>query len=149
MPFFDDVSKQVRDFAAVADKKAREVADNAKTTASIMSEQREMEKNYRVIGEWFVNDYEGEVPEAIADVVAAVKASQEKIASLRATREQPAATVVVDAGHACPNCGEVSNGKFCPKCGTPMAVEEPKEAPAEDAPAEEAKEEPAEDETNE
>lgn len=132
MPFFDDVSKQVRDFAAVADKKAREVADSAKTTAAIMSEQREMEKNYRVIGEWFVNDYEGETPAAIADVVAAVKASQEKIAALRAAREQQqaaAAPVVVDAGHACPNCGEVSNGKFCPKCGTPMAAE-PAEEPA-------------------
>ncbi len=146
MSFFDDVSRQARDFAAVADRKAREVADSAKTTAAIMSEQREIEKNYRVIGEWFVNDYEGDAPAAIADVVAAVKASQEKIAALRASREQPAAAeTVVDAGRACPNCGEVSNGKFCPKCGSPMAaVEEPVPAPAveDEAPVEEPTETP-------
>ena len=137
MSFFDDVTRQAKDFAAVADRKAREMADSAKTTAAILAEQREMEKNYRVIGEWFVNDYEGDAPAAIADVVAAVKASQEKIAALRSTREQqqaPGAETVVDAGRACPNCGEVSNGKFCPKCGSPMIVED---APAAEAPAEE------------
>ena len=137
MSFFDDVSRQARDFAAVADRKAREVADSAKTTAAILTEQREINKNYRVIGEWFVNEFEGEVPAAVADVVEAVNASRERVAQLRATLEKTAGEEIVDAGRACPSCGEVSDGRFCPMCGAAMA-------PAEEAAAPETAEEPAE-----
>ena len=121
MSFFDDFSEKAKDLAAVAGEKAKDLADGAKTTAAILAEQREMEKNYRVIGEWFVNEYEGETPPAIADVAAAIRASKEKIAELRASREkEPVDETVVDAGKACPLCGIVSNGKFCPHCGAPM-----------------------------
>ena len=124
MSFFDEFSEKARDIASVAGEKARDLADSAKVTASILSEQREIDRNYRVIGEWFVNEYEGETPDAIADVVAAVKAGKERIAELRASREkEPADETVVDAGRACPLCGIVSNGKFCPHCGAPMGSE--------------------------
>ena len=123
MSFFDDVTVQAKDFAAAVGEKAREVADSAKTTAAILTEQREINKNYRVIGEWFVNEYEGAAPEAIADVVEAVKASRERVAQLRSTLEKAEAEVV-DAGRACPNCGEVSDGRFCPMCGAAMAPTE-------------------------
>jgi DNA repair exonuclease SbcCD ATPase subunit len=97
----------------------------------IISEQREMEKNYRAIGEWFVSEYEGEVPDAVKDVVAAVIASKERIGELEAAKaakkeeeschcscqEQPAEEI---QQKVCPVCGESSDGKFCPKCGAPM-----------------------------
>ena len=124
MSFFDEFSEKAKDIASVAGEKARDLADSAKVTASILSEQREIDRNYRVIGEWFVNEYEGETPDAIADVVAAVKAGKERIAELRASREkEPADETVVDAGRDCPLCGIVSNGKFCPHCGAPMGSE--------------------------
>ena len=120
MSFFDDVTVQAKDFAAAVGEKAREVADSAKTTAAILTEQREINKNYRVIGEWFVNEYEGAAPEAIVDVVEAVKAASQRIAQLRASQEK-AEDGIVDAGRVCPRCGEVSDGRFCPMCGAAMA----------------------------
>jgi hypothetical protein len=111
----------------------------------IMSEQREMEKNYRAIGEWFVSEFEGEIPDAVKDVVAAVNASKAKIAELEAQKAankaaEEEADVVVEAADvvveeapaeeapveeapavpACPVCGKQSEGKYCPECGAPM-----------------------------
>ena len=37
-----------------------------KLSVAIAGEQREIDKNYRTIGEWFVNEYEGEIPGATA-----------------------------------------------------------------------------------
>jgi len=125
MAFFDDFKAKAKVFANAAGEKAKDLSDSAKNSASIMSEQREIEKNYKIIGEWFVNEFEGDIPPSIADVVSAVKASQEKIAELRAAREQEAAQEepVVDMGKICPKCGQVSNGAFCPQCGASMDAE--------------------------
>lgn len=99
MAFFDELSKKAqayagvavekaRDLADTASEKARAAADSAKISMAISTEQREMEKNYRAIGEWFVSEYEGEIPDAVKDVVAAVLASKEKIAELEASQAQ-------------------------------------------------------------
>ena len=99
--------------------------DTAKMNMEILSEQREIEKNYRAIGEWFVSEFQGEVPDAVKDVVAAVNASKEKIAQLEAAKrkeetqdEEPQA----ESGDAktCSVCGTVSDSNFCPHCGAPM-----------------------------
>ena len=90
MAFFDNFSKKVQDVAfvatekaqqvaAVAGEKANAVADKAKTEYEMASERRSMDKNYRAIGEWYVSTLEGNAPEAVADIVAAIKASQEKL----------------------------------------------------------------------
>ena len=124
MAFFDDFKVKAKSFAVAAGEKAKDLSDSAKTSAAILSLQREIDKNYRVIGEWFVNEYEGECPDAVADVVSAIKIGKEKIEELRASREKvedPETEPVVDIGKVCPLCGEVSNGKFCPKCGAPMS----------------------------
>mgnify|MGYP000823434342 CR=1 FL=1 len=87
MAFFEELGKKAqavagvaaekaKDLAGVASEKAKSVSDSAKASMEIISEQREMEKNYRAIGEWFVSEYEGEVPDAVKDVVAAVIASK-------------------------------------------------------------------------
>ena len=139
MAFFDKlkdmaeiVAEKAKDAAEVVSEKAKDVGENAKLSMEIMSEQREMEKNYRAIGEWFVSEYEGEIPDAVKDVVAAVNACKIRIAELEAQKAANKApkeadvvveaedVVVEDAKPVCPVCGAKSEGKFCPECGAPM-----------------------------
>ena len=132
MAFFDELSKKVKDVAAVAADTAKDAADKAKDAAevakinvAIAGEQREMDKTFRAIGEWFVNEYEGEIPETIRELVEAVAASKAKIADLEASKprkeEEPApAAEPQPAMKACPICGAESDSKFCPQCGAPM-----------------------------
>ena len=79
-----------------------------------------MDKNYRAIGQWFVCEHGDDVPEAVADLVSAVKASQEKIAQLQASRDKAMEEEQAQEGTVCPVCGKISNSKFCPHCGAPM-----------------------------
>ena len=95
MAFFDelkskakDVGEKAKDLASAAADKAKDVADTAKLNLEISSQQREMEKNYRAIGEWFVSECPDEVPDAIKDVVAAINAGKAKIAELEAQKDQ-------------------------------------------------------------
>ena len=146
MAFFDKlkdmaevVAEKAKDAAEVVSEKAKDVGEAAKVNVEILSEQREMEKNYRAIGEWFVSEYEGEIPDAVKDVVAAVNASKARIAELEAQKavakadsEAPAEEVAEEAVAeeapveeapavpTCPVCGAKSEGKFCPECGAPM-----------------------------
>lgn len=141
MAFFDKlkdmaevVAEKAKDAAEVVSEKAKDVGEAAKVNVEILSEQREMEKNYRAIGEWFVSEYEGEIPDAVKDVVAAVNASKARIAELEAQKaaakadsEAPAEEVAEEAPveeapavPTCPVCGAKSEGKFCPECGAPM-----------------------------
>lgn len=89
---FEALSRKVQDVAfaagekaqqvaAVAGEKAGEVADKARTEYEMAGERHSIDKNYRAIGEWFVSTLEGEAPAAVADVVAAIRASQEKLAA--------------------------------------------------------------------
>ena len=136
MAFFEELGRKAKDVAAVAvDKakdvaavaadKARETTEKTKISVAIAGEQREIEKNYRAIGEWFVSEFQGELPDAVKDVVAAVNASKEKIAQLEAAKrkeetqdEEPQE----ESGNAktCSVCGTVSDSNFCPHCGAPM-----------------------------
>ena len=136
MAFFDNLGKKAQDMASVAGEKAKMAADTAKLNMQIASEQREIEKDYKTIGEWYVAEHAEEAPEAIADVVAAIKAAKEKIAELEDAKEQrrsgdvviPAEGEAADEEAApaaaetkvCPVCGNASQGKFCPQCGAPM-----------------------------
>ena len=125
MAFLDDLTKKAKDVAAVAADKARDAAELTKITVAIAGEQREIDKNYRAIGEWFVNEYEGQIPDAIRDLVEAVVASKAKIAELEASKaanKAPEADVTVEtsAEKTCPICGNKSDSKFCPQCGAPM-----------------------------
>ena len=82
---------KARDLAEVAADKAKNATDTAKLNMAILTEQRELEKNYRAIGEWYVSTLEGDAPEAVADIVAAIKASQEKLAAYEAAKAEAAA----------------------------------------------------------
>ena len=134
MGILNDISKKAQEYAGIAVDKAKDLAevaadkaqtltDTAKINMSIMSEQRELEKNYRAIGEWFVSEYQGEIPDAVKDVVAAVAASKERIAQLEASKPQkdePAVDESEVTFKVCPVCGAASDSKFCPHCGAPM-----------------------------
>lgn len=136
MAFFEELGRKAKDVAAVAADKAKDVAavaaDKARETTeltklavAIAGEQRELEKNYRLIGEWFMNEYDGELPEGVSELAAAVAASKAKIAELEeqktAVKSESAVeaegAVVEPAAKVCPVCGAESDSKFCPKCG--------------------------------
>ena len=123
MAFFDELTKKAKDVAAVAADKAKDAAELTKLSVAIAGEQREIDKNYRLIGEWFVNEYEGEIPDAVRDMVEAVNASKAKIAEMEAakeaTKDEPVVEVVT-AEKTCPICGAKADSKFCPQCGAPM-----------------------------
>ena len=123
MAFFDELTKKARDVAAVAADKAKDAAELTTLSVAIAGEQREIDKNYRIIGEWFVNEYEGEIPDAVRDMVEAVNASKAKIAEMEAakeaTKDEPVVEVVT-AEKTCPICGAKADSKFCPQCGAPM-----------------------------
>ena len=136
MPFSEDLTKKAQQVAGAAAEKAKDLAgtatemakaaiDTAKMNMEILSEQREIEKNYRAIGEWFVSEFQGEVPDAVKDVVAAVNASMEKIAHLEASKKKETAQEAEpveksDDAKTCSVCGTVSDSNFCPHCGAPM-----------------------------
>ena len=130
MAFLDDLSKKAKDlaaaageFAVAAGEKAKDATEVARINVAIASEQRDIDKNFRAIGEWFVNEYSGEIPEAVKDLVEAVAASKEKIAELEASKpgkDEPADEEPKSALKTCPICGAQSDSKFCPQCGAPM-----------------------------
>ena len=134
MAFLDELAKKTQDVAAVAgekvkvayevvSEKAKVAAECAKINLSIAAEQREIIKNYKIIGEWFTSEYEGELPDAIADVVKAVQESKAKIADLEASKpakEEAESEDFAEEGTVCSICGTVSDGLFCPQCGAPL-----------------------------
>ena len=119
MSYFEEMTQKAREVMANAAGKAREAADSAKISAAIIAEKRELDKHYRVVGQWYASECTGEAPEAIADVIAAVRCSQERIAELQASREAAETEeAAADAdGKVCPVCGKISDSKFCPHCG--------------------------------
>lgn len=123
MSYFEEMTQKAKAAVSTAAGKAREVADSAKISAAIIAEKRELDKSYRALGQWYACEHgEGEVPEAVADIMAAVRTSQEKIAELQASREaaENAESAASEEGAVCPVCGKITNTKFCPHCGAPM-----------------------------
>ena len=122
MAFFDELSKKAKDVAVVAADKAKDVADKAKINMAIAGEQREIEKNHCAIGEWFVSEYEGEIPGDVRALVEAVNAAKARIAELEAAKSEKddRDDEPETAQKVCPICGAASDSKFCPQCGAPM-----------------------------
>lgn len=121
---FDELTRKAKDAANKAADRTRDAAELVKINVAISGEQKEIDKNYRAIGEWFVSEYEGEIPEAVREAVEAVNASKAKIAELEASKpvkEEPVEEAEeAPAGKKCPICGAESDSKFCPQCGAPM-----------------------------
>ena len=76
MAFFDELGKKAqayagvavdkaKDLAGTASEKAKTAAETAKVNMAIIMEQRELDKNYKAIGEWFVAEHQSDVPDAV------------------------------------------------------------------------------------
>ncbi len=121
---FDELTRKAKDVANKAADRTKDAAELVKLNVAIAGEQKEIDKNYRAIGEWFVGEYEGEIPDAVREAVEAVNASKAKIAELEAAKaalkDSVAENVEESAEKACPICGAESDSKFCPQCGAPM-----------------------------
>lgn len=120
----DELTRKAKDVANKATNRTKDAAELVKINVAISGEQKEIDKNCRAIGEWFVSEYEGEIPDAVREAVEAVNASKAKIAELEASKpvkEEPEAEEeAAPAGKKCPICGAESDSKFCPQCGAPM-----------------------------
>ena len=119
-------TEKAQQVAAVAGEKANAVADKAKTEYEMAAERRSMDKNYRAIGKWYVSTLDGDAPEAVADIVAAIKASQEKLAAYEAAKAEAAAAKKAEEPFI-----QVTIEKE-PEAA-PAAEETPAEAPAEES----------------
>ena len=125
MAFFNELTQKAKNMAAVAADKTKDAAEAVKINVAIAGEQKEIDKNYRTIGEWYVNEYEGEIPDAVRELVEAIAASKARIAELEASKAKEAAPEVeiVEAEaepKICAVCGAAADSKFCPQCGAPM-----------------------------
>ena len=113
-------TEKAREIADVAAEKAREAVDSARLAAAAAAEQRALDKSCKAIGEWYLSQMEGDAPEEIADVIAAARASQEKLEELKAARQKEEDVEPLPVERSCPLCGTLTDGKFCPQCGAPM-----------------------------
>ena len=119
MDFLNDIGEKARAAAVYAGEKAKSAAETAKLNVLIVNEQHNMDKSYKAIGEWFVAEHKDECPDAIRDMVEAIKASQAKIAEYQAQKGDNAAPK-----RACPVCGTMTDGRFCPSCGADLGENE-------------------------
>ena len=124
MAFFNELTQKAKNMAAIAADKTKDAAETVKINVAIAGEQKEIDKNYRTIGEWYVNEYEGEIPDAVRELVEAIAASKARIAELEASKvkEEPEVEIVEPEAEpkVCPVCGAAADSRFCPQCGAPM-----------------------------
>lgn len=123
MAFLDELPQKAKDVATLATDKVKDAAELLKINVAIVGEQKEIDRNYRILGEWFVTEYEGEIPDAARELVEAINVSKTKIAELESSKpakEYSETTVQASPEKACPICGAFSDSKFCPSCGAPM-----------------------------
>lgn len=135
-------AEKAKDVAEVAADRAKDVKETAQLNIAIKTEERELEKNYRALGQWFAEEYEGEIPEAVKDVVAAIQASRAKIEEMEAVLDEKPhteieITIEKEADlNTCPVCGTATNTRFCPDCGAEVTPKTEEPAAASEAPAE-------------
>jgi len=89
MSNFEEIRRRAQDAAAVAGEKAEAVKLAAKTGVAIAAERRSLEKSYQALGEWFAAQCGcDDVPEGVADILAAIRASQDKLELLRSMKSE-------------------------------------------------------------
>ncbi len=81
-------AEKAQSAASVAGEKAGVVKDVAKTNISLVTEKRNLEKSYQALGEWFAAQCGDDVPEGAADMIAAIRLSQEKLEALKTLKSE-------------------------------------------------------------
>ena len=105
MPILNDLSKKLSEVAQTTVQVSKELAGSAKATLAISAEEREIEKAYRALGQWYYST-KGENPEEAAEFIETVDTSLRKIREIRQEAEaaKTAASQPVPM-IACPACG--------------------------------------------
>ena len=80
MSVINDFPKRAKEVASVTLDRAKDAAELVKINVAIAGEQKDIDKNCLAIGQWFVSDYEGEIPDGVRELVDAVNASKARIA---------------------------------------------------------------------
>ena len=97
MPSFEDLKRKAQSAAYTATElaqgaaaaagekgeKAGALRDYAEEKTALMSAKRDLAKSYQALGEWYAAQCGDDAPEAVADIVKAIRASRAKIAELR------------------------------------------------------------------
>ncbi len=152
MAILNDLSKKLTNVAQTTVQVSKGLAESAKASLAISSEEREIEKAYRALGQWYYAT-KGANPEEAGEYIDIVDTSLRKIREIREEAEaaktaanlpvptvacpacgaemeegtkfcpacgamMPSQDVIVREDVVCPNCGAVTNGPFCPQCGT-------------------------------
>ena len=106
MPILNDLSKKLSEVAQTTVQVSKELAGSA--TLAISAEEREIEKAYRALGQWYYST-KGENPEEAAEFIETVDTSLRKIREIR----QEAEAAKTAASQPVPMI-------TCPACGTMM-----------------------------
>ena len=124
MAFFKDFSKTLSSVAQTTANKTKELAGNAKTNLAISAEEREINKHFIALGEWYYETNGANPDPAVAETFAAIEACYAKIEQLRVADDadvdqsaEEAAGAFTEDDKVCPSCGAAAAGSFCASCG--------------------------------
>lgn len=119
MAFFDDIGRKISDIGQGAARKTREIADSARTGAAISDEERKINSYYMQLGKLYYAHYADKAEGDLAQLVDSIKASNERIASLREEERIRRGLI------KCPKCGTelTADSQFCYSCGAPIPVQ--------------------------
>ena len=125
LEFLNSLGEKAKEVAFTAGEKAKAAAETAKVNVQIMNEQRSIDKSYKAIGEWFVSEFQGEIPAEVKDLVDSINAAKLRIAELQAQPEEEIEVeIIVEEEEIvkkfCVGCGAEVTGKFCSNCGAPQ-----------------------------
>ncbi|KIR01261.1 hypothetical protein P261_00075 [Lachnospiraceae bacterium TWA4] len=117
---FEDLGDFFKDNSKKAVQMAKDVANTARITADIKSEELKLRSTYAEIGKLFCEHAEGEVDEAFVPLLQKVTECKAKIADLEAQQQKVKGMCI------CKECGAKSpeDSKYCTNCGAELVKEE-------------------------
>ena len=121
--FFESLRQTLTDTAEVVGKKTEDLVEIQKLRSRIRNAQRNMETDYKKLGEIIYQRYIGGavLDEELADVCSKIMELQKETASYK---EELAGR---KGQNVCPVCGSSNprDAAFCMQCGAPMPKDEP------------------------
>ena len=130
MGFLDDAVVKAKETIDIVEKKTDKVVNIQKIRFEIASIENKREKDLRELGRLCFAKYKNseDIPEDLADVVAAIKAKSIKISSLKTEMAK------VQERKVCPKCGAFIDvdSKFCRSCGFKVVFDSAEEDASEE-----------------
>lgn len=121
MAIFDNLGRKLTEVTQTTVQVSKGLVDSAKTALAISAEEREIEKAYRALGQWYYAT-KGANPEEADEYIDIVDTSLRKIRDIREEAEAAKTADSPAAVSTCPACGaQIEAGaRFCPVCGAMM-----------------------------